>query len=121
GIETLGARPLFERLILAQEVDGSDVVHAGIAEDIVAGLGLGDVEAFFADDDAEFAFVNDFSGISGGTLDRLVSGPIGIRRLKKTQRLFWLREIVLGRELMEVVPQADHLRRIARRQNPNAG
>ena len=121
SIKTLGARPLLERLVLAQEIDGGDIVHAGIAEDIVAGLGFGDVEAFLADDDAEFAFVDDFSGIGGGALDRLVSGPIGVRRLKEPQRLFRLREIVLGCELVEIIPQTDHLRRVARRQNPNVG
>ncbi len=90
GVEALGARPLLERLVLAQEIDGGDVVHAGVAEDVVAGLGFGDVEAFLADDDAEFAFVDDFSGIGGGALDRLVGGPIGIRRLKEPERLFRL-------------------------------
>ena len=40
GVKTLRARPLFERFVLAQQIDGGDVVHAGIAEDIVAGLGF---------------------------------------------------------------------------------
>ena len=40
GVEALGARPLLERFVLAQKVDGGDVVHAGVAEDVIAGLGL---------------------------------------------------------------------------------
>ena len=112
---------MLERLVLAQQIDGGDVVHAGVAEDIVAGLGFRDVEAFLADDDAEFALVNDFSGIGGRALDRLVRRPIGIRRLEEPERLLRLGEIVLGRELVEIIPQADHLRRLARRQNLNVG
>src|SRR6476660_6908341 len=93
------ARALFERRVRAQEIDGGDVVHAGIAEDVIAGLGFRDVEAFLADDDTEFALVNDLSGIGGRTLDRPVGGPIGIRRLQEPQRLLRPLEIVLGREL----------------------
>ena len=115
GVETLRARPLFERFVLAQEVDGGDVVHAGVAEDVVAGLGFGDVEAFLADDDAEFALIDDLAGVGGRTLDRLVGGPVGIRRLEEPERLLRLLEIVLGGELVEIIPQADHLRGIAGR------
>src|SRR6266478_5465538 len=118
-VEALGARPLFERFVLAQEIDGGDVVHAGIAEYIFSGFGLRDVEAFLADDDAEFALINDLSGVGGRTLDRPVGGPIGIRGFEKPERLFRLLELVLGRELVEIVPQADYFRRIARRQNLN--
>ena len=117
GVEALGTRPLLERLVLAQQIDGGDVVHAGVAEDVIAGLGLRDVEALLADDDAELALVDDLSGIGGRPLDRLVRRPIGIRRFKEPERLFRLLEIVLGRELMEIIPQADHLRGIARRQH----
>ena len=114
-VEALGARPLLERFVLAQEIDGGDVVHAGIAEDIFAGLGLRDVEAFLADDDAELALVNDLSGVGGRPLDRPVRGPIGIRGFEEPERFFRLLELVLGGELVEIIPQADHLRRIARR------
>ena len=114
GVKTLGARPLLERLVLAQQIDRGDVVHAGVAEDVVAGLGFGDVEAFLADDDAEFALVDDLSGIGGRTLDRLARRPIGIRGFQEPERLLRPGKIVLGRELVEIVPQADHLRRIAR-------
>jgi hypothetical protein len=61
------------------------------------------------------------AGVGGRALDRLVGGPIGIRRLQKPQRLLRLLEIVLGGELVEVVPQADHLRRLARRQQLDSG
>ena len=121
GVEAFRARPLLERLVLAQQIDGGDVVHAGVAEDIIAGLGLRDVEAFLADDDAKLALVDDLSGIGRRALDRPVGGPIGIRRLEEPERLFRLLEIVLGRELVEIIPQADHFRWIAGRQNLNVG
>src|SRR5665647_2352404 len=53
--------------------------------------------------------------------DTILGGPIGIRRLQEPQRLFRLLEVVLGRELVEIIPQADHLGRLARRQNPDFG
>jgi len=46
-------------------------------------------EAFLADDDAEFALVNDLSGIGRRTLDRLARGPIGIRGFEEPERLLW--------------------------------
>ena len=121
GVETLGARPLLERLVLAQQVDGGDVVHAGVAEDVVAGLGFGDVEAFLADDDAELALINDLAGVGGRTLNWLARRPIGIRSFKEPERLLRPGKIVLGRELVEIVPQADHLRGIARGLNLDLG
>ena len=120
-VKTLRARPLLERFVLAQKVDRGDVVDAGIAEYVFAGLGFRDVEAFLADDDAQFALVDDFSGIGSRSLDRPVRGPIGVRGLQEPERLLRLLEIVLGRELVEIVPQTDHLRGIARRQKLYVG
>jgi hypothetical protein len=121
GVKTLRARPLFERFILAQQIDCGDIIHAGIAKDIVAGLRFADVETFLADDDAKLALVDDLSSVGCRTLDWTARGPVGIRSLQEPERLFRLLEIVLRGELMEIIPQADHLRRLARRRQPDIG
>ena len=42
---------------------------------------------------------------------------LGVRGFQEVEWLFGTTKIVLGGELVEVIPQADHLRRIARREN----
>src|SRR5262249_17513506 len=95
SVKTLRARPLLERFVLAQQIDGRDVVHAGVAEDVVAYLSLADVEAFLADDDAKFTLIDNFPGIGGWTFDRLVGWPVGIRGLQEPQWFSRLLEVVL--------------------------
>jgi len=77
GVKALGARPLPRTTCsLAQACRRRwSVFHAGVAEDVIAGLRPGDVESFLADDvTPSVALVNAFPGIGGGRLDRLPAG-----------------------------------------------
>src|SRR6185437_12241462 len=121
GVEALAARPLLEAWVLPEEIDGGHVVHAGVAEDVVASLGLAHHRAFLADDDTELALIDDAAGIGFGPLDRRAMRMIGVGTLQEIKRLVGNEEVVLGGELMEIVPETDHLRGVAGCQHPDLG
>ena len=121
GVEAFGPHPLGEGLVLADQLDGSDIVDAGIAKDIVRGVGLGYLLAFLADYDAEFALIDNLTVVGLGPADDLVGAEKGIVALEQVQRLFGLRHLHLGGQGVEVIPQCDHLGRLARRQQLHVG
>ena len=120
-VEALGARPLGEGRVLGDEVGGGDVVDAGVAEDVVLGLGLADVAAALADDDAELALVDHVAAVGGRPADGLAMGEEGARRLQEVERLVRLGDAQARGQRVEVVPQADHLGRRARGQHLDLG
>ena len=116
-VEALGAHPLVEARVLLEEVDRGDVVDAGVAEDVARRFRLAHVGAAPADDDAELALVDDLAGIGFRPPDRLAVRVVGVGRLDEIERLLRLLKVVLGGELVEIVPKADHLARAAGRQD----
>jgi len=108
---------LCEGRVLRDQVGGSDIVDAGIAEDVLAGLLLADIAAVLADDDAEFAFVDNVAGIGFRPADRLAVRQERARRLEELERLVLRHHVQAGGQSMKIVPQADHLARHRRRQN----
>src|SRR5207253_2743353 len=83
GVEALGARPLREARIPGDDLDGGDIVDAGVAEDAALRIGFGDRAAALADDDAELAFVHDLAGIGLRRTNRFAAGA-----LQPADRLF---------------------------------
>ena len=116
GIEALGPRPLREGRVLRNDVGRGDVVDAGVAEDAVARLVLADVAAALADDDAELALIDHVAAVGLRPADGLAMGEERARRLEEVERLGRLHDAEARGERMEIVPEADHLGRHARRQ-----
>ena len=110
-----------EGLVLADQLDGSDIVDASIAKDIVRGGGFRYLLAFLADYDAEFALIDNLAVVGLGPADDLVGAEKGIVALEQVKRFFRLRHAHLGGQGVEVVPQCDHLGRLARRQQLHVG
>ncbi len=117
GVKALCAGPLIKGGEFLHQVDGGDVVHAGIAEDVIFGLRLAHVEALFADHHPKLAFVQNPAVVGLRATNGLAGRMIGIGRLEEIQRLIGPLKIILRRELMKIVPQADHLARLARREH----
>src|SRR5690348_9926767 len=85
GVEALGASPL---AILVLQVAGSDVVEAGVAEDIRPHvITLGEMAAAAADDDGELAFVVHALRERGGPANFACGMEQGRVGLEKDQRL----------------------------------
>src|SRR5258707_4562695 len=116
SVEALRARPLIESREFLHQIDGGDVVYAGVAEDVVLRLSFADVGALLADDDTEFALIDDAAVVARWAADGFTGRVIGIRRLEEIERVGWALEVVLGGELMEIIPQANHFRWIAGRE-----
>ena len=88
NVSKLFARdPLVEGRVLLEQIDRGHVVHARVAEDVPACLRLAHHRAFFADDDAELALVDDAAGIGFRADDRLAGGVVRVRRLEEVERL----------------------------------
>src|ERR1700743_3099784 len=60
-VKTLGTCPLRKGLILSDQVGSGQVVDAGVAENVSAGLIRRNAAAVLADDNSEFAFPYDLA------------------------------------------------------------
>src|SRR3546814_18787932 len=86
AVEALGARPLCEGRVLLQDLRRRPVVDAGVAEDVVGGLRLGDFPAALADNDAQLALVDHRSVVAFRSPARGAAGREGARGLLHVKR-----------------------------------
>ena len=92
---------------VALPVSGGNIVGAGVAEDVVEGVGAGDVFAAFTDDDGEFAFVVDLrAGEFDGKLDGIAGVLDGGGVLNEEYGVFRERAVALGGVLFVVEADA---------------
>src|SRR5262249_53103074 len=91
----------------------SDVVHAGVAENIARRLLHRYILAPAPDDDAELALEGDFATVCSRPLDALVRAGKRRRRLDQEQRVRRCRLLELGGKRVKVVPKPDDLGRRA--------
>src|SRR3546814_9177130 len=83
---SLGARPLCEGRVLLQDLRRRHVVDAGVAEDVVGGLRLGDFPAALADNDAQLALVDHRAVVAFRSPDRGAGGREGAGRLQEDRK-----------------------------------
>ena len=113
SVEALRAAPLLEGRVLKNELDGGDIVDAGVAEDACLDLRGRDVPALPADHDAELPLEEDPASVGARPPDGPASRMRGGGGLEEVERLLRLAPAVLLGGRPEVVPEPDDLRRIA--------
>jgi hypothetical protein len=110
-VEALGLAPLAAAEI-ALPVAGGDIVGAGVAEDVVEGVGARDVLAALADDDGELALVVD---LRAGELARELDGVAGVLNrggvLDEEDGALGRRQVALGGVAFVIEPDAGEVRR----------
>jgi len=121
SIKAFGTGPLGESRVFHQQFACSDIVGAGVTEDVVLGLSFGNFLTAFADDNAQLPFIDNFTGIGIWFDDGFTVGNEGSRWFQHPQRLLWnirfffafLFSNLLGKRV-EIVPQQNHLAGTAR-------
>ena len=106
---------MLERRVLVEQIEGGDVIHAGVAEDVIRCLGVGDGMTALADHNPKLAFEHHPPGIILRPGNFRAAGKERCLRLEEIKRFGRFLVIELGCERVKIVPQANHLARIARR------